>query len=123
MDTCCRSRRSDLAARYGAADFQPGEEVVAFGEWRDPTTFVASRVEPLLYPLRGKVTERHGTDVLTERGELDLGSARPYVDPDTLDPGSDFALVSPGANVDALVLRDTDTHRSIAFEVALRPRP
>jgi hypothetical protein len=109
-----------LVWRLGPAslrDFEPGEQIIAFGDWRDSSTFVGTDVEPLLYPLRGEISSRDGSDVATTSGDFEISRARPYAGAGGVNPGPHFEAVAPRASIDALVLRNIDTGRALAYEV------
>ena len=54
--------------------FEVGDEVVATGQWREPGTFLAKRLEPAYRELRGRVVSRKGSElVLSGGGRVVLG--------------------------------------------------
>jgi hypothetical protein len=98
-----RLRRSRLAA------FQPGEQVLAFGDWLDSTTFKAVEVTIPIDAVEGTVLAQDGHTVLTDAGRLDLDEAAPGAAPS----------VRPGDRVSASVLQNVDTGVNYVFRLSV----
>lgn len=90
-------------------DFQPGEEVIAFGSWSAPSTFLASEISAMLYAVTGRVNA-HGIPVAAG-GTVDLGHVAP----------TGRRQLRPGDSFSASVIRNVDTGVMAAFEIADSP--
>ena len=94
-----RLREADLGS------FEPGEELIAFGEWSDATTFRGTEISNLIDAVEGTVLAVRDGSVVTDNGTLDTSEA----DPSRLDE------VRVGDRISAGVLRNVDTGKSLVF--------
>lgn len=85
--------------------FEPGEEVIAFGEWTDATTFRGTEISNLVDPFEGTVIAVRDGSVVTENGTLDTSEADP----------SRLEEVRVGDRISAGVLRNVDTGTRLVF--------
>lgn len=87
--------------------FQPGEQVVAFGEWHDEVLFYATEMSSPLDAFDGTVTALTSTTIETDSGLLDLAET----------DLTRIEQVQPGERVSAAVLRNLDLDTNLVFWV------
>jgi hypothetical protein len=97
--TIWRLREADLGS------FEPGEEVIAFGEWTDKTTFRGTEISNLIDAFEGTVTAIRGRSIVTDNGTLDTSEAHP----------SRLEATRVGDRISAGVLRNVDTDNRLVF--------